>query len=153
MSTAAAAATMAPEQLQIAEDLRDSVQEYLDDYRLLTVRLDIREPEYLWVAASIVVSPGTSADPERVRGDIERQLYRFLNPIVGGVDGAGWAFGRDLYPSDVYACLQGVSGIEYIKSLQLHWLRPSGERAEISEFLDVPVHGLIASAEHEVEVL
>ena len=142
-----------PAQLRIVEELRESVQRYLDDYRLLTVRLDIREPEYLWVAAKVVAVPAANAHPERVQVDIERQLYRFLNPIMGGLDGNGWPFGRGLYPSDVYACLQGIRGIDFIKSLQLYWLRPSGERVEISEYLDVPVHGLVASGEHEVKVL
>ena len=141
-----------PQQLLIEEELRDSVRRYLDDYRLLTVRVDIREPEYLWVAAAISVSPAANADPERVQADVERRLYLFLNPIVGGPDGDGWTFGRDLYPSDVYACLQAVRGIDFIKSLQLYWLRSSGDRTEITEYLSVPVHGLVASAEHRVKI-
>jgi predicted phage baseplate assembly protein len=142
-----------PHQLLIEEELRDSVRDYLDDYRLLTVRVDIREPEYLWVAAEISVSPAAGADPERVQADVERRLLRFLNPIVGGLDGDGWTFGRDLYPSDVYACLQAVRGIDFIKSLQLYWLRSSADRTEITEYLSVPVHGLVVSADHRVTIL
>jgi len=141
-----------PEQLQITEDLLESVRRYLDDYRLLTVRLDIREPQYIWVGVELVVAGNTHADPERVRRDVEHELYQFLNPIVGGPAGEGWPFGRDLYPSDVYACLQSVRGIEYIETLRLFHVRRPGERREITGRLDVPVHGLIASAEHRVEV-
>jgi len=143
---------IAPEQLRLDEDMRQSVGRYLDDYRLLTVRLDIREPAYIWVAVEMALVSGHNADPERVRRDVERQLYRFLNPIVGGQDGNGWPFGRDLYPSDVYSCLQSVRGFEFIETLHVFQVRSSGERTEVAGRLDVPVHGLIASAEHRVEV-
>ncbi len=143
---------IAPEQLRLDEDMRQIVGRYLDDARLLTVRLDIREPAYIWVAVEMALVSSHNADPERVRRDVERQLYRFLNPIVGGQEGNGWPFGRDLYPSDVYTCLQSVRGFEFIETLHLFQVRSSGERTEISGRLDVPVHGLIASAEHRVEV-
>lgn len=143
---------MEREQLRLDEDLREAVHRYLDDYRLLTVRLDIREPEYSWVSATVEVTTRVAADPERVRQDVERRLYRFLNPLIGGPDGRGWPFGRPLYPSDIYACLQSVSGIEYIESLQLYQVSSSGSRTEISGKLDVPGHGLVASAAHLVNV-
>ncbi len=141
-----------PAQLQIEEDLRESVQRYLEDYRLLTVRVDIREPEYAWVAVDVSVASNADTDPERVRADVERQLYRFLNPIVGGPAGEGWPFGRDLYPSDVYTCLQVVRGIEFIESLKLFQVRSSRDRKEIPDRLEIPAHGLVASAEHRAEV-
>jgi len=143
---------ISPEQLLIPDDLRESVRRYLDDYRLLTVRLDIREPEYLWVAVEIVITASPSADPQRVQADVEKRLYRFLNPITGGVDGDGWIFGRALYPSDVYTCLQTIHGLEFIEALHLYQVRPNGSRSEITGRLQLPLHGLVASAEHRVEV-
>lgn len=143
---------ISPEQLRLPEDLRDSVKRYLDDYRLLTVRVEIREPEYLWVAVDISISASSSADPQRVRQDVEKQLYRYLNPITGGPGGAGWPFGRDLYPSDVYTCLQSIRGIEFIESLHLYVVRSATDRSEITGRFAVPIHGLIASGEHKVDV-
>jgi predicted phage baseplate assembly protein len=142
-----------PEQLKLEEDLRESVRHYLDDYRLLAVRLNIREPEYSWVTVEISVAPTFEANPDRVRRDIEQQLYRFLNPLVGGPAGQGWPFGRDLYPSDIYSCLHEVVGIEYIQSLRLYFQSPSGSRREITDKLSIPMHGLIASAEHRVNLV
>jgi len=139
------------ENLRIPEDLREAVRRHLDDYRLLTVRLNIREPEYFWVSAEVSVAAAPSADPQRVRADVESRLYAFLNPVVGGIAGDGWSFGRSLYPSDVYTSLQGVRGIEYIETLKLYLVR-GGDRSEISGRLAIPAHGLIASAEHRVNV-
>ena len=141
-----------PAQLELEEDLRTSVQRYLEEYRLLTVRVDIRKPEYIWVEAEVSVASNADADPERVRADVEQTLYRYLNPIAGGPDGKGWPFGRDLYPSDLYACLQPVRGIEFIESLKLYQVRSSREPKEITDRLKIPAHGLIASAEHRAQV-
>ena len=143
---------LTPEQLRIDDDLRQSVQRYLDEFRLLTVRLDIREPQYSWVSVELVASAMPDADPDRVRADIERHLYRFVNPYVGGHAGDGWPFGRDLYPSDLYSCLRTVEGIEFIEDLHLYQVLPNGGRTEVMGRLEVPVHGLVASAEHRVQV-
>lgn len=143
---------LALDELRIGDDLRKTVARYLDDYRLLTVRLDIREPEYVWVGVDVTVSAAAEADPKRVRAEVERQLYRYFNPITGGPAGDGWPFGRDLYPSDVYACLQPVRGIEFIETLTVYLAPPGGERKEVSGRLAVPAHGLVASADHEVKV-
>ena len=146
------------EQLKIADDLRDSVRHYLDDYRLLTVQVDIREPQFAWVAVEISATANPDADPERVRADIESRLYRFLNPITGGPNGDGWPFGRHLYPSDVYACLQSVRGIEFIESMRLYQVKSAtgdwaqGDRTEITGRLEMLEHALVASAEHRVNV-
>jgi hypothetical protein len=140
-----------PEKLRISEDLRAAVQRELDERRLLTVRVDISEPEYVWVAVDVAVVPAANADPERVRADVERRLYHFLNPIVGGPYGNGWPFGRTLYPSDVYTCLQPVRGIEYIETLKLIVMRANGE-LEVNSRLLVPTQGVIASGQHRVHV-
>jgi predicted phage baseplate assembly protein len=140
------------DQLQLSDDVRESVRRYLDDYRLLTVRLDIREPEYVWVAVELAITCDFDADPERVRRDAEQQLYHFLNPISGGPAGNGWPFGRPLYASDIYTCLQGIPGLLFIETLHLYLVPPAGNRQEINSKLPVPVHGLIASAEHRVTV-
>ena len=139
------------ENLKLADDLVEAVRRYLDDYRLLTVRLDIREPQYITVEVQVTLAAAPNSDPERVRADAERRLYGFLNPITGG-PGQGWPFGRALYPSDLYTCLQGVPGIEFIETLRIFQVHASGDRTEVTGRLDVPVHGLIASGEHRVEV-
>lgn len=141
------------EQLQVSEDLRESVRRELDQRRLLTVQIDIREPQYAWVAVEISVVATPNVERLRVQGEIERRLYAFLNPIKGGPDGKGWPFGRDLYPSDVYGCLQGVQGVEFFESLHLYRVQSkTREKSEISDRLELLSHALIASEEHQVKV-
>jgi len=83
---------------------------------------------------------------------VAARLEGFLNPYVGGVEGKGWPFGRALYLSDLYACVQRIEGVEYIKELRMSWLdqqnRPHAEDRKI-ELLD---HEVIVSDKHTIRV-
>jgi hypothetical protein len=54
-------------------------------------------------------------------------LYRFLNPITGGLDGQGWPFGRPLYPSDIVNLFQQFPAVRYLGVIQLFELRYNGQ--------------------------
>ena len=140
------------EQLVISDELRRSVAAALDQYRLLTVRLNIQEPEYTLAGVEITISAAAEADRDRVRKEADKRLYRFLNPIEGGPDGGGWPFGRDLFPSDIYACLAGLSGVEFIEEMKLFQVLADGKRKEVTGRLPILEHGLIASSQHKVIV-
>jgi predicted phage baseplate assembly protein len=143
---------LAPEQLEVDKDLQAAVGRYLERYRLLTVRVDIRPPAYMWVAAHVALAAQPEADPQRVETQALERLYAFLNPLAGGPSGRGWPFGRDLYPSDIYRCLQGLPGLDYIESVTLTLLGGDGQAKPIEGRLPIPAHGLVASAEHAVRV-
>jgi hypothetical protein len=42
-----------------------------------------------------------------------------LAPLTGGLDGAGWDFGRKPHRSDVYALIEAVPGVDYLRSLAI----------------------------------
>lgn len=46
-------------------------------------------------------------------------LDRFLHPLQGGLDGAGWPFGRVPRRSDVNRILAGVPGVDHVRGLQV----------------------------------
>jgi hypothetical protein len=50
---------------------------------------------------------------------VRSALRRFLHPLTGGPDGAGWPFGRDVFVSDVASLLESVSGVDYVETLTL----------------------------------
>ncbi|HSM58123.1 MAG TPA: hypothetical protein VK879_18345, partial [Candidatus Sulfomarinibacteraceae bacterium] len=124
---------------------------YLNQRRLLTSRLDIREPVYHWVAVRAAVRADASTNHARVEDAVLDRLYRFLNPLVGGPDGKGWPFGRNLVISDVYQALQGVPGVEFLSKVEIFVTTAGdGPRGEAVETVDVVGHGTIASGIHEV---
>ncbi len=139
-------------QLTLDDDLRRQIEAYLDDHRLLTAQLTVRTPDYKRVSVTAEVKGRAELEPHRLEQAVAARLEAFLNPYVGGVEGKGWPFGRALYLSDLYACVQRIEGVEYIKELRMSWLdqqnRPHAEDHKI-ELLD---HEVIVSDKHTIRV-
>ena len=120
-----------PSSLALSDSLTQQVLAYLDERRLLGVRVLCETPQYVGVAVQTEVA----LDPElqnpvaqqEILAKMQVALYRFLNPIVGGPEGDGWPFGRPVYPSDIVTILQGISGVRYLGAVQLFELRSQGE--------------------------
>jgi hypothetical protein len=74
-----------------------------------------------------------------------------LNPLTGGTDRKGWPFGRTLYLSDVYQCLQGAPNVLFVRGATLYAANAAGELLGIAvEEIQVVAHGVIASGLHDV---
>lgn len=143
-----------PAQLELdAEDVK-RLSAVLDERRLLTTRVDLRPPAYYWVSIKAKLRPAPGADPAVVEADVLKRLYSFLNPLTGGPDGKGWPFGRTLYVSDVYQCLQGIPNVQFIRGVEMYSAKPGGEaQGSAVETIEVVAHGVIASGKHTVEFL
>ena len=143
-----------PDRLVLDQDDVSALKDYLDERRLLTTRLDIRPPAYYWVACRVQLRASPGVPQAEVEADALQRLYRFLNPLTGGPDGKGWPFGRDLYVSDVYQCLQGMPNVQFIRSVQMFAARPGGvAQGDAVESLEVIAHGVVASGAHEIEFI
>jgi predicted phage baseplate assembly protein len=130
------------------------LKDHLDSRRLLTTRLDIQQPRYIWVTIQTRIKTLPKAEPERVRYAVKAALYRFLNPVFGGPDGNGWPFGRALTIDKVYALIQTVPGVEYATELNLYPIDlndPNGQRlGKSSQVITVPDNSVVVSYFHNV---
>ncbi|MEL7037565.1 MAG: putative baseplate assembly protein [Cyanobacteria bacterium J06592_8] len=143
---------ISPAELTLDAELHHQVLAYLDERRLLGVQVKCQEPEYIGVAVQTEVTlkpeyQNPTAQAEILQ-ELETALYRFLNPIVGGVKGEGWPFGKPLYPSDVIALLQQFNTIQSLGAVQLFALRYQGERwvrGQPSTLIDPGIHGTLCS--------
>jgi len=146
-----------PEALTLSAELRARVLEYLDRRRPLGIALDVRPVQYLWVSVEVRLRVPARSDQALIRAvqqDAEETLYRYLNPYVGGPQGDGWPFGRDLHVSEIYALMQRLPQIEFVEEVQIGLTEP-GSTAKpqvVSPRLDVPRHALICSWQHRVSV-
>jgi predicted phage baseplate assembly protein len=141
------------EQLQLSARVRQEVQAYLDDRRLLTSELVLESPSYAWVSVVGRLRARSIADPARVRRDAAALLYRFLHPVAGGSDGNGWPFGRDLYISEIYAMLQQVQNVDVVEEVALYQANPAtGELGGPVTRISPGPDGLICSYEHRIQV-
>jgi hypothetical protein len=76
-------------------------------------------PEYQPVGVFAEIVP---ADPDAagvVIDAVTTATSQFLHPLTGGPDGSGWAFGRDVYLSDLARVIGGVSGVDHVRILEL----------------------------------
>ena len=129
-----------------------TLSKFLDERRLITTRLDIRTPAYQWVSVKVKLRAIPGVSQSKVETDVLNALYRFINPLVGWSDGKGWPFGRELYSSDVYQCLQGVPNVQFIRGLEMFSSTPAGQyQGNPSEVIDVVAHGVVVSGIHSVE--
>jgi predicted phage baseplate assembly protein len=141
------------DQLRLLASVRSAVQEYLDERRLLTARVEIAAPEYRQIAveADVRVRPG--CDFERVAEAVKTSLYRYINPVCGGPKGQGWPFGRSLFTSEVNSVVQSTEDVDYLEDVRVYsvdW--ETGQRQPVDGRLTIPPNGLICSAEHQVKV-
>lgn len=141
-----------PDQLDLNGEDVAHLKAYLDDRRLLTTRLDIRPPAYYWVAVEVELRAAPGVDPAETEAEVLARLYRFLNPLTGGPGGNGWPFGRDLFVSDVYQCLQGIPDVQFIQRVNMCPAHRGGRaRREPLEVLKVSKDGVIVSGLHSVK--
>jgi hypothetical protein len=111
---------IAPERLSLSAELKRSVENYLNERRLLGTSLEVIAPKLFWVSINARVrlpEQSTQAMNVEIRRRAEAALYQYLNPYRGGPDGTGWTFGRDLHVSELYALLQRIPGIEFVDEL------------------------------------
>lgn len=140
------------QQLQPTAEHLAELTAYLDERRLLTTRPNIRPPEYVGVAISVKLRETPGADKELVRQRVLARLYRFLNPLVGWTDGQGWPFGRTLFTSDVYQCLQGIPEVQFIRGAEMRAADVNGAAVgEPRESIEIVAHGTMVSGRHSVE--
>jgi len=141
-----------PDQLKLNEDDITALTDNLNEHRMLTVRLDVRPPAYYWVSINVQLRAAPGEDQARAEADVMARLYRFLNPLTGGSDGKGWPFGRDLFASDVYQCLQGIPNVQFIRNVDMFAAQPTGEaQGNAVDQLEIVAHGVVASGLHSVE--
>ncbi|MTI85724.1 MAG: putative baseplate assembly protein [Firmicutes bacterium] len=127
-----------------------TVRLYLNRFRLVTTEMHVIPPEYvkIMVHAVVVVSPYSNVKVTRVTAFLEK----ILNPLggTGGYD--GWPFGRTVYKGDIFAAINNIDGVDYVKELWLH-AEGAGARKDSSGGIQIPPHGLVYSGEHEIEIV
>jgi hypothetical protein len=103
-----------------SSELLSRVFALLDGRRLITTRVAVLAPAYraVVVEAEVVAAAGP-VDPAALRRRAEDAIRGFLDPLAGGVEGAGWPFGRALFRSELFRVLEGVSGVDHVTALRL----------------------------------
>lgn len=99
--------------------LLQRVKDQLDESRLLTTRVHVVHPSYISVVVRLTAKPARDAIAENVRTHLVNQLQSFFDPLLGGIEGHGWPFGRSIYVSEIYDRVTNVAGVDDARILEL----------------------------------
>jgi predicted phage baseplate assembly protein len=144
------------DKVTLSADLRGAVFNYLDARRPLGIGLDVQQIEQYWVSVSVRLRLRERSDPAlaaQVQQQAEAALNEYLNPYIGGAQGTGWPFGRDLHVSEIYGLMQRVQAVEFVESVQIERVEPGGgSRRQVGPRMEVARHGLVCSYQHTITV-
>jgi predicted phage baseplate assembly protein len=113
-------------------ELLNRVQDYLEARSVPTARVSVVGPLYIRVDVTVEIALASMEGASTVEQATQERLASFLHPLTGGLDGAGWDFGRRVHQSDLYALIENVPGVDHIRSLDVEeteeqpGVRPTG---------------------------
>lgn len=136
-----------------SDGLLRTVCEYLGARRLLTTELFVLAPRYVDVEITAQVVIGDDADSGLVKEQIELQLRTYFDPLLGGDNGTGWAFGGALRYSKIVQRVFGVEGVDSVPTLRL--VVDGDEQPVCADVaLDrIAPNALVNLVAHEIEVV
>ena len=108
-------------QINNSENKYEQLFNFLDQRRLLTTRLHIVEPGYVFVTIEVELVLKDGAQAEEVKQNAKEEVKMFFEPLSSGKywQGKGWPFGRGIYISELYQILDDLEGVNYVENLQI----------------------------------
>jgi len=111
--------------------LRNQVREYLDERRLVTTRIFVVETEFVAVDIGVVVAKTAEANPVELEARVREVIQEFYHAEYGGNSsmavghvsdqsserGSGWAFGRNIYRSELFELLERIDGVDHVEEI------------------------------------
>ncbi|MEG4495034.1 hypothetical protein [Microcoleus sp. D3_18_C4] len=97
------------------------LQEYLDEWRLLTTRLHVVEPNYVTLKLKAQLYLEEGANPTKVGHKAKSEVENFFHPFNSHThwNGKGWPFGQNVYFSELYQLLDRLPGVDYVRGINL----------------------------------
>jgi predicted phage baseplate assembly protein len=126
---------------ELARRIRQAVAERAP----ATVALRIEAPDYVAVSVLATLAPEDPSVSAAVEARVRDALTRFLHPLTGGPDGAGWAFGESVHLSQIARVIETTPGVDYATRIML----ACGD-ALYDTSVPVPSNMLIAAGNHEL---
>jgi Baseplate J-like protein len=116
-------------------ELLNRVSEFIGDRQIPVVDLTVVGPSYVCVSIKTEIAPVSLEGESDIKLAVDRELSRFLHPLTGGLDGKGWDFGRKPYKSDLYALIEMIAGVDYVRALEVNEVEESKGASATNRFL------------------
>jgi len=106
-------------------------------------------PTYLQAGVNATVQSIDGQNQAVLQQSIVDALNRFLDPLLGGPDGTGWPFGRDIYITEIMNIIASTPGVDHVTTLSLV---PAGCQPVCGNICLRPTW-LATPGQHQIEVL
>ncbi len=141
-------------QLVVPERTGTAIRNYLDDRRVVGVRVSVEPPSYVGTTVVARLAPAPTATRDGAERAALRALYRYLHPISGGPDATGWPFGRSVHVGDIFGILRALPAVGLVDEVVLFQRNPlTGARLDPTERIDLPPTSLVFSFEHQIDMV
>jgi predicted phage baseplate assembly protein len=127
-----------------------TVERFLQERRLIGTQLYVIGPAFMQVQVEAHVQVKPRFAVEQVIEALKQRLSAFIDPVKGGTDGQGWAFGRAVFKSEIYEVLAAVEGVQCVDRVTLK--ASTGCHLTDQGDLRLPRTGLAYSGEHTIHV-
>jgi len=161
--------------LRLDDALQKEIHAYLDNYRLMTTSLHVREPKYTGVKIKARIVPQDYSQPAEVKQKVVDELKRYISPLALDEqppllkiteNWEGWPFGRDLFTAEIISLIQQIPSVKYVLEVEVSSRKvvpveeksifddtPVPELTRVNNVLMVPEDGLLCSLDHEIEIV
>ncbi len=116
--------------------LKEKIKDYLNPRRLITTRVHVVAPTFKEVKLNIWIALKENTDEEIVMEEAIMRIKGYFDPITGGPEESGWPLGRNLYRSELYHLLEGISGVDHVVKVLIN--------DDKVNFIEVEEHQLIS---------
>jgi len=100
--------------------LKKKVKAYLYPRRLITTRVHVVAPTFKKIKLDIRIALKENTDEDTVMDEALTRIKAYFDPISGGPEESGWPLGRNLYRSELYYLLEGISGVDHVVKVLLN---------------------------------
>lgn len=104
----------------LSTGLKEHVQRYLAKRCLVNVQPRVRLATFSGVDVSVVLRLRPNANFVQVREHAKVWIRRFLDPYLGGLDGAGWPFHGTLFAQDFGRMVTDVPEVRHVVEVQVY---------------------------------
>lgn len=146
-------------------DLIATVCGYLNERRLLTSEVFVKQPQYIEINVEALVIANPYASLATVSEAVEQRINEYLSPLrqvvvaEAGPAGQprqierrpGWAFGKDLYPTNLHSEISQVADVVAVRWLQL--IVAGKPHDSLQQPVRVPPDGLVWGNNHTINVV
>jgi hypothetical protein len=104
------------------EKLLKMIRKYLDEYRLITTKIEVISPEYIEVAIKCVIATDNISKFDQVK--LQEKIKKYLSPVSTHEINREYEIGTPVYKSEILRIINEFEAVQYVSKL---WMDANGK--------------------------